>query len=126
MLYPSSFFALKSGYVTQNLVIDLDAMNPSSYPGSGEIWYDLTGRGNNANLFNGVSWHPSGYFYLDGANDYISVTNTPDLDFPGDFTLELVFLMTPRLDSTWDDGPAFYGYGTMYRRFDNGNSLPGA
>jgi hypothetical protein len=126
MLYPSSFFALKSGYVTQNLVIDLDAMNPSSYPGSGEIWYDLTGRGNNANLFNGVSWHPSGYFYLDATNDYISVTNTPDLDFPGDFTLELVFLMNPRLDSNWDDGPAFYGFGTMYRRFDNGNSLPGA
>jgi hypothetical protein len=126
MLYPSSFFALKSGYVTQNLVVDLDAMNPSSYPGSGEIWYDLTGRGNNANLFNGVSWHSSGYFYLDGANDYISVINTPDLDMPGDFTLELVFLMNPRFNSSWDDGPNFYGFGTMYRRFDNGYSLPGA
>jgi hypothetical protein len=126
MLYPSSFFALKSGYVTQNLVVDLDAMNPSSYPGSGEIWYDLTGRGNNANLFNGVSWHPSGYFYLDSTDDYISVTNTPDLDFPGDFTLELVFVMNPRFNSVWDDGPAFHGWGTMYRRFDNGYSLPGA
>ncbi len=126
MPYPSSFFTQKSGYVTQNLVVDLDAMNPSSYPGFGDIWYDLTGRGNNANLLNGVSWHSSGYFYLDATNDYISVTNTPDLDFPGDFTLELVFVMNPRFNSNWDDGPAFYGFGTMYRRFDNGNSLPGA
>jgi hypothetical protein len=126
MLYPSSFFAQKSGYVTQNLVIDLDAMNPSSYPGFGDVWYDLTGRGNNANLFNGVRWNSSGYFYLDGANDYISVTNTPDLDFPGDFTLELVFVMNPWLNSVWDDGPGFHGWGTMYRRYDNGYSLPGA
>jgi hypothetical protein len=126
MNYPSSFISPLSGYVTSNLVVDLDAYNIHSYPGSGSVWYDLTGRGNNANLFNGVSWHPSGYFYLDATNDYISITNTPDLDFPGDFTLELVFVMNPRLNSNWDDGPNFHGWGTMYRRYDNGYSLPGA
>lgn len=33
-----------------NLVLHLDAGNPTSYPGSGNIWYDLSGNGSNVTL----------------------------------------------------------------------------
>jgi hypothetical protein len=126
MGYPSSFIAPLSGYVKTNLVIDLDAYNIHSYPGSGTVWYDLTGRGNNANLINGVNWNPDGFFALDGTNDYIVFPNSPDLDFPGDFTLEMVWFTNPWLNSIWDGGASFHGWGHLYRRYDNGYSLPGA
>ena len=34
--------------VTDGLVLYLDSVNTKSYPGSGNIWYDLSGRGNDA------------------------------------------------------------------------------
>lgn len=39
--------------VTDGLVLCLDAANPKSYPGSGTIWSDLSGNGNNATISNG-------------------------------------------------------------------------
>lgn len=54
--------------VTDGLVLALDAANPKSYPGSGEIWYDLSGRGNNATRTNNggyggqVTYNSSGHF----------------------------------------------------------------
>lgn len=36
--------------VTDGLVLYLDAANPKSYPGSGNIWYDLSKNGINATL----------------------------------------------------------------------------
>jgi hypothetical protein len=61
------------GYTVNNipsngLVMNLDAGNPISYPGSGTVWYDLTGYGNNVNLTNGPSFVPvtnGGYFSND-------------------------------------------------------------
>lgn len=38
--------------VTDGLVLALDAANIKSYPGSGEIWYDLSGNGYNATRTN--------------------------------------------------------------------------
>ena len=38
--------------VRDGLVLHLDAANPKSYPGSGTTWYDLSGKGNNATLYN--------------------------------------------------------------------------
>ncbi len=54
--------------VTDGLVLALDAGNTKSYPGSGEIWYDLSGNGNNATRTNNagyggqVTYNSSGYF----------------------------------------------------------------
>ena len=33
--------------VTDGLVFAVDAGNVKSYPGSGTVWYDLSGNGNN-------------------------------------------------------------------------------
>ena len=38
--------------VTDGLVVHLDAGNSNSYPGSGTTWYDLSGNGNDATLYN--------------------------------------------------------------------------
>lgn len=60
---------------TGSLILELDAGNSTSYPGSGTTWYDLSGNSSNATLYNGPTFtsgtNDSGSFILDGANDYI-------------------------------------------------------
>ena len=55
-------------------ILSLDVSNTQSYPGSGTTWTDLSGLKNNGTLNNGVAYNSgnSGYFDLDGSNDYIS------------------------------------------------------
>ena len=54
--------------VRTGLVLDLDAAQPLSYSGTGEIWYDLSGNGNNATRTNiggyggQVTYSSSGFF----------------------------------------------------------------
>lgn len=57
--------------VTDGLVLCLDAANPKSYPGSGTVWSDLSGNGNNGTLVNGVGYNSNngGYLTFDGSND---------------------------------------------------------
>ena len=67
-----SFFRTNNNYVvpvisfaapviiTNGLVFNLDAGNPSSYNGSGNTWTDLTGNGNNVTLTN------TGYSLVNG------------------------------------------------------------
>jgi hypothetical protein len=59
--------------VTGGLVLNLDAANPSSYPGTGTTWTDLSGNGNNGTLVNGVGYSGDNFGSLsfDGVNDYI-------------------------------------------------------
>ena len=49
-------FSHSPSIVTSGLQLCLDASNPLSYPGSGNTWYDISGNGNNANLYNGVGY----------------------------------------------------------------------
>ena len=54
--------------VTDGLVLALDAGNTKSYPGSGEYWYDLSGKGHTATRTNvsgyggQVTYNSSGYW----------------------------------------------------------------
>ncbi len=97
-----SFFRTNNNYVvpvisfaapviiTNGLVFNLDAGNPSSYNGSGNTWTDLTGNGNNVTLTN------TGYSLVNGGgialntNGYGTQTlaNSP---FNGDFTWSTIF-----------------------------------
>jgi hypothetical protein len=63
-----------SPIITDGLVLNLDAGNPNSYPGSGIIWTDISGNGNNGTLINGVSYNSgnNGYLFFDGVDDYVS------------------------------------------------------
>lgn len=55
--------------VRNGLVLHLDAANLKSYTGSGTIWNDLSGLGNNATLVNGPSYSNNSITF-DGSNDY--------------------------------------------------------
>jgi hypothetical protein len=57
-----------------NLLVYLDAANPSSYSGSGTSWINLQGSANNGVLTNGPTY-VSGAISLDGINDYITFTS---------------------------------------------------
>jgi hypothetical protein len=62
--------------VTSGLVLNLDAGNPLSYPGSGTTWTDLSGNGNNGTLINGTGYNSAngGVLTFDGINDYVNTT----------------------------------------------------
>jgi len=63
--------------VTDGLVLCLDAANPKSYPGSGNIWYDLSGNGNDGTLVNGVGYDSGnvGSLVFDGSDDEVRINN---------------------------------------------------
>lgn len=65
--------------VRNGLVLHLDAANPKSYPGSGTVWTDLSGNGNNGTLVNGVAYSSSDpkCFTFDKTNDYVTGSITP-------------------------------------------------
>lgn len=61
--------------VRNGLVLDLDAANQKSYPGTGTGWSDLTPNGNNGTLTNGPTFNSAngGSIVFDGTNDYTNV-----------------------------------------------------
>jgi len=71
----ASSVAAASGIVTTGLVLNLDAGNLASYPGSGTTWTDLSGYGNNATLTNGPTYSSAngGSIVFDGVNDTVSI-----------------------------------------------------
>lgn len=85
--------AYNTSIVRDGLVLHLDAANVKSYSGSGTVWNDLSGNGNDGTLTNGPLYSAgnNGYFTFDGSNDFIS-TNNYSLDFGTDsFTLAIWF-----------------------------------
>jgi hypothetical protein len=69
--------------------MNLDAGDPASYPGSGNIWYDLSGNSYNGTLTNGPTYNSSngGSIVLDGTNDYINGASISS-QLTGDITVE--------------------------------------
>ena len=57
--------------ITNGLILNLDATDPASYPGTGTTWTDLSGGGHNVTLINGPSYNSAngGYLQFDGIND---------------------------------------------------------
>jgi hypothetical protein len=60
--------------VTNGLVLCLDAASRKSYPGTGNVWRDLSGNGNDGTLTNGPTFSSAngGSIVFDGINDYIN------------------------------------------------------
>lgn len=62
--------------VRDNLILELDAGNLSSYPGSGTTWYDLSGNNLNGTLTNGPTYSfldSASSIVFDGTNDFINL-----------------------------------------------------
>ena len=63
-------------FVTDGLILYLDAANSNSYPGNGNTWFDLSGNNNHARI-NGPTFSNSQikHFTFDGSNDDITSMN---------------------------------------------------
>lgn len=62
-------------YLFYNLALYLDATEYKSYPGSGNIWYDLSGNENHFSIVGDIVWNPEGYFTNFKENSYIQIIN---------------------------------------------------
>ena len=72
--------------VEDGLVLALDAANVKSYPGSGNIVYDLSGYSNHGTMVNNV-YHNGSAFVFDGSVDYITCGSDSSLDITDEITL---------------------------------------
>ena len=74
-------FTTTSSMITNGLQLHYDASNPSSYPGTGNIWYDLSGNNRNGTLVNNSTFNSTvagGVLSFNGTNQYISTTYIPN------------------------------------------------
>lgn len=85
--------------VTSGLILNLDAGNTKSYPGSGTLWKDLSGN-NNGELLNNPTYNTS-----NGGNIVFNGTNSVNIGTIGGYsnnlTCEAVFKTTS--SGTWKD-----------------------
>ena len=63
-------------YVTDGLVLNLDAGNLNSYGGSGATWSDLSQEGNDGTI-NGATYDSNGHFTFNGSSSVVSLDSTP-------------------------------------------------
>jgi hypothetical protein len=92
--------------VTNGLVLNLDAGQQDSYPGSGTTWTDLSGNGNNGTLTNGPTFNSAngGSIVFDGSNDYVTL-GTPAL---------MNGVQVPLTICMWAKANAFSTYNTLW------------
>jgi hypothetical protein len=125
-----------SELVTDGLVLNLDAGDPRSYPGSGTSWTDLSGNGNTATGV-GTAIMPSynnangGSLVFDGTNTRVSVPNsTSTSSFTNQLTVSIVCSSTypdggyrcPLMKTTnnfWTDGFGFFQSGGIFYFYIN-------
>ena len=126
--------AYNTSIVRDGLVLHLDAANVKSYPGSGTVWKDLSGLGNDGTLVNGPTYDSldNGSLLFDGTNDYGTINLTPP--FTSDFAI-LVWVYkfnNTSNDYVWDfganggtlsAGTDVGGYGFRYYNGITGNTL---
>ena len=89
--------AAAENVVTDNLLLYLDAADPSSYSGTGTTWTDLGSEGRDGTLTNGPVWN-STYFDFDGNNDYVELGTIPvndplQLNSPSGNGMSLMFAL---------------------------------
>lgn len=75
--------------ITDGLLYAFDVANSKSYSGSGNTFYDLTGRLTSGALTNGPTYNSnlSGFFTFDGTNDYLAIPDSNLLDLGANFTI---------------------------------------
>lgn len=106
----------KSKTNRDGLVFAVDAGDVDSYPGSGTVWYDLSGNGYNGTLYNGVTYSSAdgGCMIFDGVNDYMQANiSTTALDGDPNMTVEMIVKRTASFSSAgfWGVGGAGQAYG---------------
>ena len=83
--------------VKSGLVLYLDAGSPNSYyGGTGTVWKDMSGNGNNGTLTNGPTFNSAngGSIVFDGASDKVECLSTPTLNITSTISLEIMMYPT--------------------------------
>jgi len=78
--------------VTSGLTFYVTANDTTSYPGSGTVWYDLSGNGYNGTLTNGPTFTTTGstsWFQYDGTNDFTQWPTGANGSETGSFTMSI-------------------------------------
>lgn len=105
--------------VTAGLVINLDAGDTTSYPGSGTAWADLSGNNNNGTLYNGPTYS-NRIISFDGVNDYMQANiGTTALNGDPSFTVDM--FVRRRTGTNIGGTAGFWGIGGT----GQGNSVQG-
>lgn len=87
-------------FVTQNLILYLDAGQTASYPGSGSTWYDLSEQANDSTLSN-VTYN-AGYLLFDGSSSAGSLTsNKYNVVYSGKTVFVSAYLATHMTNNTY-------------------------
>ena len=87
--------------VRNGLVLELDAGQRASYPGTGNTWYDLSGNNLNGALTNGPTFSGIGAtssIVFDRSNDYVNVGDSTLLNTFTGMTLEVIVKYTTTND----------------------------
>jgi hypothetical protein len=86
--------------IRNGLVLELDAGNNLSYPGSGTTWSDLSGNGYNSTLTNGPTFNSAngGGIVFDGTNDYAIGNNNLNSQITTAITIS-VFAKVPNMNN---------------------------
>ena len=81
--YNSLRWRYEERIVNDGLVLNLDAGKSTSYPGSGTVWTDLSGKGNNGTL-SGVTYSSAnaGSLVFNGVNNQVTIVSSTSLNFP--------------------------------------------
>jgi hypothetical protein len=83
--------------IRNGLVLELDAGQRASYPGTGNTWYDLSGNSLNGTLTNGPTFSGIGAtssIVFDRSNDYVLVGDSSLLNTFSGMTLEVIVRYT--------------------------------
>ena len=77
--YRDNLGKITASFTNANPVLDLDAANASSYTNGSTQWYDISGNGYTASLYNNVTYSSanSGSLVFDGINAYGLVSSSP-------------------------------------------------
>ena len=115
-LTTNGFWNSFSNVVTDGLTLQLDASNVTSYPGSGNTWYDLVSPQQNITLINSPTYTSSSpsYFSFNGSNQY--GTGTGPVLSTTSYTKSVWFYLNSYADnnlvSSEDGGHFMYMAGT--------------
>ena len=102
-----------NGYWTSyvsNLVLYLDASDSNSYPGTGTVWYDISGNGNDVTMENvgSITWNNTGPVYFStGPNGWFSNPSGSNLPVGNS---EYTYIIWVQLGSSWN-GNGFMSIG---------------
>jgi hypothetical protein len=105
--------------VRNGLVLELDAGNIVSYPGSGTTWFDLSENINNATLINGPTFSSNngGLIILDGIDDFVSIPGNTTT-YTSDFTWQSFHYIRSAdpssLDGMWWSETGVKNFLTLY------------